>query len=181
VDPSRVQSIVEWATPTSCTKVRRFTGLANYYCQFVEGYAAIAAQLTALGSPTARFAWSPAAQASFDALKLALSSAPVLRTFDPSRRAVLTTDASGIAVAAILTQPDDEGRQHPVAYESRKLTAAERNYPAHVLELLAVVHALRVFKHYLLGSGVPRPLGVDRTSTFGRTTRRSRGTRRAGI
>ena len=63
------------------------------------------------------------------------------------------------SVASILTQPDDEGRQHPVAYESRKLTVAERNYPAHVLELLAVVHALRVFKHYLLGSGAPRPGG----------------------
>ena len=159
VDPRKVQSIVEWATPTSCAEVRRFTGLANYYRRFVEGYAEVAAPLTALGSPTARFAWSPAAQASFDALKLALSSAPVLRTFDPSRRAVLTTDASGIAVAAILTQPDDEGLQHPVAYESRKLTAAERNYPAHVLELLAVVHALRVFKHYLLGGGAPRPEG----------------------
>ncbi len=103
----------------------------------------------ALGSPTARFAWTPAAQASCDALKLALSTSPVLRTFGPSRRAVLTTDASGLAVAAILTQPD---QQHPVAYESRKLTAAEPNFPAHVLELLAVVHALRVFKHYLLGS-----------------------------
>jgi RNase P subunit RPR2 len=64
-----------------------------------------------------------------------------------------------LAVAASLTQPDDEGHQHPVAYESRKLTVAERNYPAHVLELLAVVHALRVFKHYLLGSGAPRPAG----------------------
>ena len=97
------------------------------------------------------------AQASFDTLKLALSSAPVLRTFDPARRAVLTTDASNIAVAAILTQPDDAGHQHPVAYESRKLTTAERNYPAHILELLAVVHALRVFRHYLLGGGAPRP------------------------
>ena len=159
MDPRKVQSIVEWATPTSCTEVRRFTGLANYYRRFVEGYSEVAAPLTALGSPTARFTWSPAAQTSFDALKQALSSAPVLRTFDPARRAVLTTDASGIAVAAILTQPDDEGRQHPVAYESRKLTTAERNYPAHVLELLAVVHALRVFKHYLLGGGAPRPHG----------------------
>ena len=159
VDPRKVQSILEWATPTSCTEVRRFTGLANYYRRFVEGYVEVAAPLTALGSPTARFVWSPAAQASFDALKLALSTAPVLRTFDPRRRSVLTTDASGLAVAAILTQPDDEGHQHPVAYESRKLTVAERNYPAHVLELLAVVHALRVFKHYLLGSGAPRPAG----------------------
>ncbi len=46
-----------------------------------------------------------------------------------------------------------------MAYESRKLTAAERNYPAHVLELLAVVHALRAFRHYLLGGGAPRPAG----------------------
>ena len=159
MDPRKVQSIVEWATPTSCAEVRRFTGLANYYRRFVEGYSEVAAPLTALGSPTARSAWTPEAQASFDALKLALASAPVLRTFDPTRRAVLTTDASNIAVAAILTQPDDEGHQHPVAYESRKLTAAERNCPAHVLELLAVVHALRAFRHYLLGGGAPRPEG----------------------
>jgi hypothetical protein len=105
VDPRKVQSIVQWATPTSCCEVWRFTGLAK-----------VAAPLTALGSPTARFAWSPAAQASFNALKLALSSAPVLCTFDPARSAVLTTDASNVAVAAILTQPDDEGHQHPVAY-----------------------------------------------------------------
>ena len=90
---------------------------------------------------------------------MALSTAPVLRTFDPTRRSVLTTDASGIAVAAILTQPDDAGHQHPIAYESRKLTATERAYPARTLELLAVVHALRVFKHYLLGSGAARPAG----------------------
>ncbi len=55
VDPRKAQSIVEWATPTSCCAVRRFTGLANYYSLFVEGYAELAAQLTALGSPTARF------------------------------------------------------------------------------------------------------------------------------
>ncbi len=125
----------------------------------MEGYAELAAPLTPLGSPTARFVWTPATQTSFDALKLALSSAPVLRTFDPNRSAVLTTDASNIAVAAILTQPDDEGHQHPVAYESCKLTTAERNYPAHVLELLAVVHALCAFRHYLLGGGGPLPAG----------------------
>ncbi len=54
---SPFDSIVEWATPTSCTEVRRLTGLANYCYRFVEGYAELAAPLTALGSPTARFAW----------------------------------------------------------------------------------------------------------------------------
>ena len=78
----------------------------HYYRRFVEGYSELAALQTALGSPKARFMWTEDAQASFDALKLALSSAPVLRrTFDPARRhgAVLTTDASNIAIAAILT------------------------------------------------------------------------------
>jgi hypothetical protein len=98
VDPRKVQSIVEWATPTSCTEVLLFTGLANYYCQFVEGYAEIAAQLTALGSPTARFVWTPEAQGSFDALKQALSTLQVLCTFDQHHRVVLTTDASGVDV-----------------------------------------------------------------------------------
>jgi hypothetical protein len=114
VDPSKVQSIVGWATPTLCSEALHFTGLANNYQSFVKGYAELAALLTALGSPTAQFAWTPATQTSFDALKLALSSAPVLCTFDQTRRAVLTTDASNIAVAAILTQPADEGHQHPV-------------------------------------------------------------------
>ena len=130
-------------------------GLVDYCCSFMEGYTEIAA-LTALGSPTARFALSTDAQASFKVLKLALSSAPVPRTFDPARRAVLTTDASDVAVAPILTQPDEEGSRHPVAYESSKPTAAERNYLAH--ELLAVVHALRAFfRHYLLGGETALP------------------------
>ena len=89
--------------------MRRVTGLANHYC----GYAEIAA----LSSPPEHFLWTPA-QASLDSLMLALSSVPVLRTFDPARCAVLTTDDS-IDVAATLTQPDNARPQHPVAYESR--------------------------------------------------------------
>jgi hypothetical protein len=91
---------------------------------------------------------------------MCLTTAPVLCTFDSRRRSVLTTDASAVAISAVLTQPDDDGVHHPVAYESRKLTLTEQAYPAHVLELLAVVHALRVFRHYLLGSGAPRPPGA---------------------
>ena len=140
--------------------LRRFVGLCNYYRRFVDGYAAIAAPLTRLCGPHARWSWGPEEQRSFEQLKTCLTTAPVLRTFDSSRRSIVTTDASEVAIAAVLTQPDDAGVHHPVAYESRKLTAAEQAYPAHVLELLAVVHAFRVFRHYLLGSGAPRPPGV---------------------
>ena len=76
------------ASPTSCSKVRRFTGLAHYYRWCVEGTAEVAAPLTALGSPTARFVWTPEEQASFEALKQALSSASVIysdETWNPKQ------------------------------------------------------------------------------------------------
>ena len=82
--------------------------------------------------------------------KAALTSAPVLRVWDPARPTRLLTEASELAVSAILEQPDDTGAFHPVAFESRKLTQPERSYPPHLLELLAVVHALKALRHYLL-------------------------------
>jgi hypothetical protein len=112
-------------------------------------------------------------QASFDRLKACLTTAPVLRTFDSSRRSILTTDASEKAISVVLTQSDDDGNHHPVAYESRKLTAANqaRAYPAHDFELLAVVHVFRVFRHYLLGSGPPTLRSFCRTSPYRLTIR----------
>ena len=71
--------IYEWARPASYTDVRRFVGLANYYRKFVKGFATVAAPLTGLCSPRASFRWDQVEQASFDALKAALTSALVLR------------------------------------------------------------------------------------------------------
>jgi transposase InsO family protein len=162
VDPRKVAAVAEWATPQSCTDVRRFVGLANYYRKFVLRFSALAAPLTALCSPRARFAWGDAEQRSFDALKAALTSAPVLRVWDPARPTRLLTDASELAVSAILEQPDDAGAFHPVAFESRKLTLPERSYPPHLLELLAVVHALKTLRPYLLDK--PFELHTDNAS-----------------
>ena len=88
------------------------------------------------------------------------------RPLHSGRRSVVTTDASEVAISAVLTKSDDDGHHNPVAYKSYKLTAAEQAYPPHVLDLLAVVHALRVFRHYLLGSGAPRPPGVHSDFTL---------------
>ncbi|MFN9908652.1 MAG: RNase H-like domain-containing protein, partial [bacterium] len=77
-------------------------------------------------------------------------SAPVLRVWDPGLPTRLTTDASELVVLGILEQPDPSGAFHPIAYESRKLTAPERAYPPHLLELLAVIHCLKSFRPYLL-------------------------------
>jgi hypothetical protein len=129
VDPRKVAAVAEWATPTSCTDVRRFVGLAKYYCKFVLRFSSLAAPLTALCSPRAKFSWGPAEQQSFDALKAALTSAPVLRVWDPAQPTRLLTDASELALSAIPEQPDDSGAFHRVAFESRKLTQQERSKP----------------------------------------------------
>ena len=134
----------------------------NYYRKFVSRFSALAAPLTALCSPRSRFTWGPAEQQSFDSLKAALTSAPVLRVWDPARPTRLLTDASELAVSAILEQPDDAGAFHPVAFESRKLTQPERSYPPHLLELLAVVHALKTLRPYLLDK--PFELHTDNAS-----------------
>ena len=162
VDPGKVAAVAEWAQPTSCTEVRRFVGLANYYRKFVLRFSALAAPLTALCSPRATFRWGTAEQQSFNAFKAALTSAPVLRVWDPARPTRLLTDASELAVSAILEQPDDTGAFHPVAFESRKLTQPERVYPPHLLELLAVVHALKTLRPYLLDK--PFELHTDNAS-----------------
>ena len=162
VDPRKVAAVAEWARPTSCTDVRRFIGLANYYRRFVRGFSSLAAPLTTLCSPRASFRWGVAEQQSFDALKSSLTSAPVLRVWDPARPTRLITDASELAVSAILEQPDDAGAFHPVAFESRKLTAPERSYPPHLLELLAVVQALKSLRPYLLDR--PFELHTDNAS-----------------
>ena len=93
-----------------------FIGLANYYRKFVLRFSALAAPLTALCSLRAKFTWGQAEQQSFDALKAALTSAPVLLVLDPARPTRLLTDASELAVSAILEQPDDAGAFHPVAF-----------------------------------------------------------------
>jgi hypothetical protein len=154
MDPDKVKAIVKWPTPGNVTQLQSFLGLANYYRRFVKGYSGIAAPLTALCTPkTSGWPWTEDHTAAFEALKTALSTAPLIQAPDMSQPFTVTTDASNFAVGAVLSQG-----QHPsirtVAFESRKLTPAERNYPVHDREMLAVVYALRKWRHYLLGRPV---------------------------
>ena len=149
-DPQKVAALVDWPMPTCTTEVRSFLGFCNFYRRLVKDFASIAAPLSALTSSLQPFP-EPLPQEVQDAfirLKSALVSAPVLcipRTGSDAEF-VLYTDASDIGIGAVLEQ---DGR--PVCYESRKLSPAERNYAIHERELLAVVHALRTFRHYLEG------------------------------
>jgi transposase InsO family protein len=147
-----VRAIKEWPRPQKQRDVQQFIGLAQFYQQYIRNFADIALPLTALLGEGRQFVWNDSTESSFLALKAAISSAPVLRIFDPDLPSTVETDASGFAVGAVLFQTDDNGSSRPVAFTSRKMNSAERNYPVHEQELLGVVHALRTWRYYLDGS-----------------------------
>jgi hypothetical protein len=147
-----VKAIREWPRPSKQKDVQQFIGLAQFYQQYIDHFATIALPLTALLGEGTAFYWDKDKEDAFNALKGAISKAPVLRIFDPDLISSVETDASGFALGAVLFQTDDKGESRPVAFTSRKLSSAERNYPTHEQELLAVVHALKTWRYYLDGS-----------------------------
>ena len=153
MDSGKVKAINDWPSPLkNITDVRSFLGLAGYYRRFVKGFSKLASPLTELLKKDNTFEWTDQAQRSFEELKNAITTAPILTSPDPIKPYVVTTDASGFATGAILQQDHGKGLQ-PIAFMSHKMNGAERNYPVHEQELLAVVHALREWRHYLHGSG----------------------------
>ena len=146
VDPAKVKDIVEWPVPTNASELRGFLGITGWYRIFMKDYAIVASPLTDLLKKGTKIIWEPRHQERFDELKRYVTNAPCLKLPDFSQPFEVVTDASGIAVGGVLTQ---EGR--PVAFTSRKLRIHEKNYPTHDLELLAVIHALKLWRHYLLG------------------------------
>ncbi|XP_060673257.1 uncharacterized protein LOC125420382 [Ziziphus jujuba] len=147
MDMEKVKAIQEWKTPANVKELRSFLGLANYYRRFVKGYSKKATPLTELLKKEVPWEWSKECEGAFQDLKEAMMKDPVLALPDITRPFEVQTDASDFALGGVLLQDG-----HPVAYESRKLSAAERNYTAQEKEMLAVIHCLRTWRHYLLGS-----------------------------
>src|SRR3954470_24330625 len=149
-DPEKIEAIQAWPVPKSLKELQSFLGICNYYRRFVPHYSSIAAPLTQLTHKDIPYTWATQTQAAFDTLRTALTRTPILCIPDPALPFVITTDASGFAVGAVLQQDQGHGLQ-PVAFTSRKMNPAERNYSAYEQELLAVVHAFQKWRVYLQG------------------------------
>ncbi|SYW84565.1 uncharacterized protein UHO2_04504 [Ustilago hordei] len=140
MDPEKVRTVKEWPKPESIHDIQRFLGFANFYRRFIAHFAHIAKPLTALVKPIERFKkfeLPEEAQQAFHKLIQAFTSAGVLQHFNYHLPTRLETDASDFAIAGVLKQ-EHEGRWHPVAFYSRKMSSAEKNYEIHDKELLAV-------------------------------------------
>ena len=151
VEHGKIKHIVEWPDLKTVEDVRSFLGLAGFYRKFVRNFSKIAAPLTELLHQKQAFVWLDPQKKAFQDLKNALSTAPVLAIPDSSKPFIVTADASGYAIGAVLSQNQGKGEQ-PIAFLSKKLLPAEKNYPVHEQELLAIICALREWRHYLHGS-----------------------------
>ena len=189
VDPDKIARIRDWPVPTTVAELRSFLGLASYYRRYVDNFSTLAGPLHALAGNTdskkgknMRLAeWSDEANQAFLSLKQALCGTPILRYPRFDRPFVVEVDASLKGLGACLSQEDDEGNLRPIAFASRGLRGAERNYTDYSsfkLELLALKWAVsEKFKAYTIGSHCivytdHNPLAHLKTANLGATEHR---------
>jgi hypothetical protein len=171
-DPAKVEVMKQWPVPTDRHELYRFLGFANYFRVFIRDYATIASPLYPLTQISSKdeFAgkWTQLEQDCFEAIKTALANAPTLKLPDFDIPFEVLVDASNIAVGAVLIQ-----ELRPCAYESKKLSAAERKWTTTERELYAAVHALKVWECYLRHPSLPFTLWTDHNpNTFFSTNTR---------
>jgi hypothetical protein len=142
VDPSKVQEVMDWKPPKLVHQIRSFLGLAGYYRRFIPDFSRIAKPMTELLKKGVKFVWSDECDQAFHTLRKHLSSAPVLTQSDMLKPFEVFCDASGTGLGCVVMQDNQV-----IAYASRALRPHEKNYPTQDLELAAVVHALKLWRH----------------------------------
>jgi len=159
----KVESILNPRAPRSAKDVQIFIGLANFYRRFIENFSKVCKPITdtlkTKGGKHLWF-WGEEQDKAFEELKQRFTSAPILGHFYPHRKTVIERDASDFALGCIVSQYLGK-RLHPVAFHSRKLKDAERNYEIHDNELLAILEAFREGKHSLPGADEPVTVYTD--------------------
>ena len=161
MDPSKIDTIVNWPTLINVKDVQSFLGFANFYRRFIYGYSRIANPLTRLTRKDVPFVWSQECQKAFNTLKEAFTSEIILRHYNPDHKIVVETDASDYVSGGILSQYDENEVLHPVAYFSKKHNPAECNYEIYDKELMAIVRAFEEWRPELEGSTYPVEVITD--------------------
>jgi hypothetical protein len=150
VDPLKVEVIVQLPPPCTVPQLQSLQGKANFLRCFIANYAEITKGFMRLLKKDVPFYWDEAAQCSFEALKCALTSAPLLRPPNYNKYFLLYLAAAESTIGMVLVQEDDLLEEHVIYYLSRGLVGPELNY-SHVEKLvLAAVHVVQWFRHYIL-------------------------------
>ncbi|GKC06735.1 putative reverse transcriptase domain-containing protein, partial [Tanacetum coccineum] len=139
VDPAKIKSIKDQASPKAPTDIRQLLSLAGYYQKFIEGFSGIAKSMTKLTQKGVKFDWGDKQEAAFQLLKQKLCSAPILALPEGNKDFVVYCDASHKGLGVVLMQ-----REKVISYASRQLEIHEKNYTTHDLELGSVMFALKI-------------------------------------
>ena len=153
IDPTsaKIKAMVEAPTPKNLSELKSYLGLLNYYGHFLPNLSSMIQPLNQLQSKSQKWVWSPACQQAFEVNKQALVDSPALAHYDATKPLQLACDASPFGVGAVLSQYDDKGKERPVAFASRTLSAAEKIYAQIEREALALIYGVRKFHLYLYG------------------------------
>lgn len=154
----KVRALLEYPSPTDVSGLRRVLGMVNFYRQFIPDCAELQAPLTKLLKKGQSWSWGPEQEHALRRLVSVLADTAELQLPDLNREFVIQTDASDLGLGAVLLQ-EHGGVLRPVAFASRSLTPAEKNYSVTEKECLAIVFALRKFDYYV--DGVPFVMETD--------------------
>nr|GEX59863.1 putative reverse transcriptase domain-containing protein [Tanacetum cinerariifolium] len=145
VDPTKIESIKDWASPKMPTKIRQFFHLAGYYQRFIKGFSKIVKLMTKLTQKSVKYEWGEK-RLNFT-VKAKICGAPILSLPKRSENYMVYCDASHKGLGAVLMQ-----KKKVIGYTSRQQKVHEKNYTTHDLELGAVVFALKIWRYYLYGT-----------------------------
>src|SRR6266436_1208728 len=150
MDPVKVQGVTDWPQPVKVKGIQSFIGFMNFYWRFICNFSEIAHH--GLTHKSKDWSWGAAKQQAFNALKSAVTSTPMLAFPSKSSPFHLECDASNFATGAVLSQQQEDGLFHLIGFMSKSFSDTERNYQIHDKEMLAIMHALEEWRHFLEGS-----------------------------
>ncbi|CAG2227155.1 unnamed protein product [Mytilus edulis] len=151
---SKVEAIDKAPSPTNVTELKAYLGMLNYYNRFLANLSHLLKPLHVLLQKDIQLSWEKEQEKAFIESKQLLKSALVLVHFDPKKKLILACDASPYGVEAVLSHKMDDGSDKPIAYTSRTLTSAEKNYSVLEKESLAIIFGIKKFHQYLYGHPV---------------------------
>ncbi|CAJ0879895.1 2428_t:CDS:1, partial [Entrophospora sp. SA101] len=152
MDPAKIEKVQNFPKPINVTQVRSFLRLCNYYRKFVKGFTKRSSPLTELLKKGEEFNWMNRQQRAFEDLIEQLTTEHILVYPNWKQPFILSTDASTFALGAILSQLDNKGNERVIAYASRQLRPADKNYAETELKCLGIIWAIKHFHTYLSGS-----------------------------
>ena len=158
----KVKTIQEWPEPCKVKDIQSFLGFANFYRRFIFNYSDITIPLTHLTRKGIAWNFTPVCRNSFETLKKAFTTAPVLTHWVPNTQIILETNASDYTLTAILsTISPNNSEIHLIAFHSQTFTAPELSYDVHNKELLVIFEAFKIWRHHLKGLAFPIDVITD--------------------